>query len=164
MESEEVQLRKAEERIEEACRISKRFKGFRVKAVLVKRWFDAQNCIKQHQMQDALKILSEVERGVKATLVGFFRFSPSFFDNAFQPFLFSSSVDLRQKADEAMKKLSIFTTEKWIDLEKAAELYQNVLYILKEFREEEINLSPRRQTFSVRPRDRSQEYQKNMVS
>lgn len=119
--------------------IAKKFQGFIIKSNLKEDMGFAANCVGNGEEREAVSLLLGVIRGIRNTLMGFFRGSPKYFANLLGEIQmeFSESgglnQDLLERAEKVLREeASLAESQLEIDLELAAETYCKAHEVLRE--------------------------------
>ena len=125
----------ANEELVQMVETSKKFEGFYIKGNLVEEVSSAADCLELGEEREAVKLLQEVTRGIKNTLLGFFRGSPKHFVNLFNALrteFGELDQDIEQKVQRTLdEEAKVAGGQLEIDFELAAEVYVKAFEILR---------------------------------
>lgn len=133
-------LEEAQEELKGLIELSKKFEGFKIRLNLKDELQAASVLLEEGKDREAVEATLAVSRGIKATLIGFFRGSHKHFLHLRGQIemQINLSKDIRDRLDKALREEEAYTKiQLGIDLEKAAELYNGALTALRSAEQEQ---------------------------
>jgi hypothetical protein len=135
-----VTFEEVQEELKSLIELSKKFEGFKIRLNLKDELQAASKLIEDGKEKDAIEATQAVSRGIKATLIGFFRGSHKHFLHLRGQIEMQINLnkDIRDRLDKALREEEAYTKiQLGIDLEKAAELYNLALDALRSAEKEQ---------------------------
>jgi hypothetical protein len=135
-----VTLEEAQEELKSLIELSKKFEGFKIRLNLKDELQVASVLLEEGKDREAIEATQAVSRGIKATLIGFFRGSHKHFLHLRGQIEMQINLnkDIKERLDKALREEEAYTKiQLGIDLEKAAELYNLALDALRSAEKEQ---------------------------